>query len=58
MNVTIEREKQIKSERARELDELRSKGVANARKSKFADSESMNWFVFVLSFPFVDQLYS
>jgi hypothetical protein len=39
MNITIEREKQIKSQRARELDELRSQGVANARKSKFAESK-------------------
>jgi hypothetical protein len=41
MNVTIEREKQIKSQRARELDELRSQGVANARKSKFSESKLM-----------------
>ena len=37
MNVTVEREKEIKSQRARELDELRSKGVAHARASKLND---------------------
>ena len=37
MNVTIEREREIKSQRARELAELRSKGVTNERKSKLED---------------------
>eukprot|EP00934_Nitzschia_sp_Nitz4_P002425 Nitzschia sp. Nitz4//scaffold46_size129759//53988//56150//NITZ4_003500-RA/size129759-augustus-gene-0.7-mRNA-1//1//CDS//3329552592//2420//frame0 len=34
MNVTEEKERVIKSQRARELDELRSKGVAKSRKLK------------------------
>ena len=37
MNITIEREREIKSQRARELAELRSKGVTNERKSKLED---------------------
>jgi hypothetical protein len=40
MNVTVEREKEIKSQRALELDELRSKGVASVRKTKLEDCKS------------------
>lgn len=40
MNITVEKEKEIKSQRARELAELRSKGVANARKNKLKDCKN------------------
>ena len=40
MNITEEREKLLKSIRARELDELRSKGVAKTRKNKLKDCKS------------------
>ena len=37
MNVSAEKGKEIKSQRARELEELRSKGVAKTRREKLKD---------------------
>lgn len=37
MNISVERGKEIKSQRQRELEELRSKGVAKTRREKLKD---------------------
>ena len=37
MNISEERGKEIKSQRARELDELRARGVAKTRRTKLKD---------------------
>jgi hypothetical protein len=41
MNISEENRKEITSRRARELDELRSKGVAKERRNKLKDCESV-----------------
>jgi hypothetical protein len=44
MNVSAEKGKEIKSQRAKELEELRSKGVAKSRREKLKNCKSNKEF--------------
>jgi hypothetical protein len=44
MNVSAEKGKEIKSQRLKELEELRSKGVAKTRREKLKDCKCLVFY--------------